>query len=64
MSATEQERELLFAAFDAGFDGYGGGILLFFGLAIVSLGSVGVVLTASAAVAPPLAWLAPVWTGR
>ena len=42
---------------DAGLDGYGGGILLFVGLAAVSLGVVDGVLVAARSVSAVLAWL-------
>ena len=41
----------------AGFDGYGGGILLFVGLAVVSLGVLAGVLAAAAAWSPVVVWL-------
>jgi adenosylcobinamide-phosphate synthase len=41
----------------AGLDGYGGGVLLFVGLATVSLGAVSAVLLAASAGSPSLAWL-------
>ena len=47
--------------FEAGFDGYGGGVLLFAGLATVSLSVVAVVLVISHELFAPLEWIVHVF---
>jgi adenosylcobinamide-phosphate synthase len=46
---------------DVGFDGYGGGVLLFGVLAMASLGAVAMVLLAANAASAPLVWLVHVF---